>query len=415
MHRVVVLIIALLILPAAAARAESGAPYASLVGWYETEPGRRSLVTFGATGGLRIFDFDARRYEVLAPGDGEGFVWRRKDGERAVTFKRDSSGRAVALEWQSADGAKGSAKRDDGYGYLQEEVQFESGGVTLTGLLMLPRAKGPHAAAAFIHGSGDSDRDNVWAFTIANHLAMNGIAVLLPDKRGSGRSGGDWKKADFNVLAADAAAAVELLRKRPEVDRARVGLVGLSQGGWVAPLAASKDEKLAFVAAVSSASTTVGEQVAHELEQTFRKAGLGDAQIAQIMGILTLASEYMRTGEGWDRYIAARSQAPPPIQAAFMEDKSDWRWEWYRAVTDFDPIPLWSKLKAPSLVVYGSADERDNVPVAKSVERLKATKTEVKVYEGSGHAIEEPGTNRIRGDFLSFLSTWIRDATGAKS
>ncbi|MRR51877.1 MAG: hypothetical protein EG825_13360, partial [Rhodocyclaceae bacterium] len=108
------------------------------------------------------------------------------------------------------------------------EVSFRNGDLQLAGMLFLPETKGPHPAAVFIHGSGTSVRDNSWYLSVAEHLRKNGIAVLLPDKRGSEKSGGDWATASFADLAGDAAAAVDFVRKQPQFARSPVGIIGFS-------------------------------------------------------------------------------------------------------------------------------------------------------------------------------------------
>ena len=380
----------------------------ALVGWYELDSGRHALVTFGATGGLRLFDFETPSFDTLVPGE-DGYVWRRQGGSEArIEFERDGE-RVVGFGWSTDAGEEGFARRDDAHGYAQAEVRFESGAVELCGLLMLPRGPARSSGAVVIQGSGDSDRDNVWAFSIANHLALGGIAVLLPDKRGCGQSKGDWKAVGFEELAGDALAGLGVLAERAEVDARRIGLVGLSQGGWIAPLAARRDERVAFAVSVSGAAVTVGEQVLHELEQTVGEGG-GPEAVALARELMQMAFEFGRTGAGWEDYLASVEAAPPALAGAFPRARDDWRWAWYGRLVDFDPLPLWKELAIPSLVVYGAEDEHDNVPVAESMRRLDSLERaglECRVYPGSGHALDDPSGKWIRRDFLDELARWI--------
>jgi uncharacterized protein len=391
-----------------------------LAGWYELEPGRPVVVTFGASGGLRLFDFARPSFDVLAPA-ATGFTWRRQSpaAEGRLTFTRTED-KVAGFEWSFLDGTHGSARRDDELGWTQQEVRFPSGegsaAVELCGLLMLPRglerADVALPGAVFLQGSGDSDRDNVWAFSIAHHLAQHGIAVLLPDKRGCGQSRGDWKAVGFEELAADARAAFRVLAARPGVDPRRVGFVGLSQGGWIAPLAARGEARASYAVSVSSAAVTVREQVLHELEWNLRPTG-GEEAVAIALELMGMAFEFGRTGAGFEDYLAGVEAAPPALAGAFPTARDDWRWSWYARVLDFDPVPLWRELRIPTLVVYGAEDEHDNVPVAKSRERLGALGRAdllCRVYAGSGHALDDPQGNWIRRDFLDELVGWIRAA-----
>lgn len=384
----------------------------AIAGWYELESGRHALVTYGADGGMRLFDFDRPSFDVLVE-DGLGFQWQRQKnaGEARIEFVRDEERRVTGFEWSVA-GEKGRARRDESYGYAQAEVRFRSGEVELCALLMLPRSSEKHPGAVVIQGSGDSDRDNVWAFSIANHLALAGMAVLLPDKRGCGRSQGDWKAVGFEELATDALAGLEVLAARAEVDGERIGLVGLSQGGWIAPLAAWRDRRVAFAVSVSGAAVSVREQVQHELAQTVRKGG-GEAAVDIALELMDMAFAYGKTGQNWEDYLAGVEAAPPALAGAFPVARDDWRWAWYARVVDFDPLPLWKALAIPSLVVYGAEDEHDNVPVAESVARLRALERSnlaCRVFPGSGHALDDPAGNWIRRDFLDELARWIGTA-----
>ncbi len=393
-----------------------------LVGWYEFEPGRHALVTWGASGGLRLFDFDEPSFDVLEPHE-DRFRWQRQheNGAAEIDFQCDAAGKATGFIWSSSGGSKGTARRDVTYGYEQAEIRYKSGDTELCGLLMLPPGTRSRAGAVIIQGSGDSDRDNVWAFSIANHLALGGIAVLLPDKRGSGKSKGDWKAVGFDELAGDALAGLEVVGSRPEVDPARIGLVGLSQGGWIAPLAASRSTRVAYAVSISGAAVTVHEQVLHELVQTVRANGGSEETIGLARDLMQMALAYGESGEGWDDYLSGVEAAPSELAGVFPTARDDWRWSWYQQVLSFDPLPSWKAIQVPSLLVYGEDDEMDNVPVEESVGLLRKwidesgrNNVDVRVYPGSGHALGDPATGWVRRDFLDYLVKWIASSTTVK-
>jgi uncharacterized protein len=298
----------------------------------------------------------------------------------------------------------------------EEDVRFASDELELAGLLLVPESSGPHPAAMFIQGSGDSDRTNLWARGIAEALARRGVVVLLPDKRGTGASEGDWRKAGFRDYARDAIAGVGFLQSRVEVDRDFIGVVGLSQGGQIAPLAADLSDEIAFVIDVSGSATTSVDQVNHEMRNTFRQAGLPPDGVEMGMKLQSLAVQYVKTGawEPYARMLKTLSTTPlAPVAAEFPQTEDSWVWAWWRGIGDYDPIEHWTRLRQPALVAYGEDDESDNVPVAESVRRLegvnagRATGIEVVVFEGSGHALFAPGTNRLREDFIDLLVRWI--------
>ncbi|MDX1662121.1 MAG: alpha/beta fold hydrolase, partial [Gemmatimonadota bacterium] len=315
-----------------------------------------------------------------------------------------------------------------------EEIFFRApDGVELAGSIYVPDGDGPFPGAVIIHGSGESDRSNLWARTFAETLARSGIATLLPDKRGSGESDGEWLTATFGTLARDALAGVDRIAARPEVDAGSVGLVGLSQGGHVAPLAADLSDQVAWVVDVSGASVTMAEQMRHEMANTARKAGLPPDGVEAVLEIQRAAERYVETGE-WEPYAAtlAAAEGKPwaPVAEGFPQTPDSPVWTWARLNAAFDPIPHWKALDVPILVVYGEEDERDNVPVAESVRRLREGLEEVdhddytvRVVEGAGHAVWAPDAThedlRLHPELVDLMTTWIaersRDGSGATS
>ena len=376
---------------------QEGDPYRPYMGWYELEPAHHILVTWSAGGALRVLDIDAHAFDQLSPEPDGSFLWQRRKGgfTREVWFEKDTAVGVTRLRWHGKDGEEGSAPKVLDYGYAQEEVRLANGEIVLAGTLLTPRGRGPHPAVVIIHGSGTSDRDNLWYFAIADHLARNGIAVLLPDKRGSGQSGGDWRTSGFSDFAHDALAAVALLRTRERIETALIGLIGMSQGGsWIAPLAASRSSEVAFVISVGGAAVTPNKQLLHESKQTLKQDG----------------------------FPATMASAMAPAAAGIAKMR---RPTWWRKNGDFDPIPFWEKVRVPVLVIYGEDDEKDNVPVRESVARLnkmiqadRARDFTVTVFPNTGHGMFDEETKWIRKDFLDLLVDWSRsrakqDRTGA--
>ncbi|MGB5658907.1 MAG: prolyl oligopeptidase family serine peptidase, partial [Thermoanaerobaculia bacterium] len=194
---------------------------------------------------------------------------------------------------------------------------------------------------------------------------------------------GEWRLAGFEDFVADTEAGVEFVSHQPGIDPARVGLVGISQGGsWIAPLAAADRHDLAFVASLSGATVTPNQQLAHESTQTLVQ-------------------------QGFPKLVAMALQ---PIASAVPKQRRD---VWWEKNGDVDPIPYWERVEAPVLVLYGREDERDNVPVQASVDRLAPLQAQrgadftVEVFDGVGHGFREPGSRQIRPDVLELLGEWI--------
>lgn len=302
------------------------------------------------------------------------------------------------------------------------EVAFESGGTTLAASLFLPAGEGPFPGVVLIHGSGDSDRTNLWAAAFAEGLSRRGVAVLFPDKRGCGKSGGDWKTASFEILADDAAAAVRRFGAEKAVDAGAIGVLGVSQGGHVAPLAAAREARVSFVVSVSSSTVPISEQAADELDKAAERAGFAPNEKAELAELNRRVLAWVRTSAGWDDYRqaleAARrgSWAGKGIAEGYPDTPDHWVWEWARAVGEFDPLPSWRDLRVPGLLVYGARDTQ--IRVAKSVARLEPILTgsvsrsiDVVIYGDAGHPLYEPDRPELRRAMLDHLAAWIGDRT----
>src|SRR5262245_11956842 len=149
-------------------------------------------------------------------------------------------------------------------------ITFRSGDATLAGALFVPDDGRRHPAIVLFHGSGPEPRNTFMARWFAEH----GVAALTYDKRGVGASTGDFRAVSFTALAADGLAAVALLKARSDVDSARIGVWGLSQGGWLGPLAASRSADVAFVIAVSGPGVTPAEQMVFYYANQLRERGV---------------------------------------------------------------------------------------------------------------------------------------------
>jgi dipeptidyl aminopeptidase/acylaminoacyl peptidase len=208
---------------------------------------------------------------------------------------------------------------------------------------------------------------------VTEHLQKSGIAVLLPDKRGSEKSGGSWIGADFETLAGDTLAAIEYVRSQELFTHSGIGLVGMSQGGWIAPVAASRENNLAFVVSMSGASVTAYQQMVHE----------------EVHNISRFTWPFVA------RLLA-------PVTARRIQKMAH-----ISAYADFDPVPWWKKVDAPVFFAFGENDA--NVPVKTSVQVVEESLSVdvVKVYPGGGHAIRDPETNEVQEEFLADLVEFI--------
>ncbi len=275
--------------------------------------------------------------------------------------------------------------------YTQEEIRCQNGDVTLAGTLLLPKTKKRHPALVFLHGSGATKRD-VNRF-LADNFARKGIAALIFDKRGTGSSTGDWRRSDFNDLARDAAACVEVLKTRKDINSKQIGLIGASQSGWVAPLAASISPDVAFMINISGTFVPVAREGWWDAEFRLREKGFSESEIEKAIVLLKQDNEVTRTGKGLAELEAAveRAKSEPWFSLLDFEVPLPVNHPsrlWYRRVIDFDPLPVFQKLSVPSLWIYGGRDQ--TVPAMESAANLEKLKAQgkditIKIFPTANH------------------------------
>ncbi|MFB3132320.1 MAG: alpha/beta hydrolase family protein, partial [Rhodothermales bacterium] len=242
----------------------------------------------------------------------------------------------------------------------------------------LPKGEGLHPVAIFIHGSGNMGRKYKGFRVHAQRLARLGLAMLIYDKRGVGESTGDWRTATFSDLAEDALGAVELLKEHQQIDPSRIGLFGLSQGGWIDLLVASRAD-IAFIVMLSGAPMTPAEQGHYIVEARLRKKGYTEEEIAKALELDRQITEVYRTDSGWEEAQAAievaRNESWFEDARLGLQSRDSWNWQWYRDVPfDFDPIPILEALEIPIFAAHGEEDML--VPGRKSAEIMESIKQE---------------------------------------
>lgn len=279
----------------------------------------------------------------------------------------------------------------------REEVRFPSGPLTLAGEWFRPPGEGPVPAVVVVRGSGPSSRGNVWTESIAGVLVQAGVGVLIPDKRGSGDSDGDWRRASFGELAEDALSAVRYLSARPEVDARHVGLMGLSQGGQIVPIAGARSDSVAFLINVVGAAVPFMTNVRYEMLHTFQEEGLSGSTLQAAMTMVDTAIGHVQNRVSWEVYIDALRRTRGALgdeltDAYFISDPAHWRWEFFRRMSGFDPADWWRRVDQPTLVLLGGDDPNtDSAETARRIreaaERSGNEDVTVRVFDGLGHSL----------------------------
>jgi uncharacterized protein len=303
--------------------------------------------------------------------------------------------------------------------FKQEEVSFRNGDVTLSGTLLLPLTKGTHSAVVFLHGAGSEGRYG--ARFLAEHFTRYGIAALIYDKRGVGKSTGDWKRSDFSDLAGDAIAGIQFLQQRTEINPKQIGLYGHSQGGMIAPLIASRSKDVAFIISGAGSAVPVYESEINSVTNQVRAKGISGNELAEATEFINLWVNVMRTGQGWEQFDAAteRARGAKWFPMLHMPPKDHWMWAFHKRIYDYNAADYWAQVRVPVLVIYG---ERDlYVPVTQSISNIDRALSKAKnrdytilVLPRASHSfIIEPEAGQpfewwhMASGFPDLLTAWI--------
>ena len=371
---------------AVAARTLTAAEGTTLVLFQPGQGPFTALVGASAPERIRTVDrvINARRtqltFQVASQPPTETEIWADENG-RLLRLRIPSQG----LEVSRADMSAVSTRRLTMTRPNDEDVRIHANGFSLAGTLSRPAGKtGLLPAVILVAGSGPTDRDEtVFGIPIfgqiANALADAGFMVLRYDKRGVGQSGGRPESATFLDYADDLRAAIRLLNDRKDVDERRIALLGHSEGGAVAMLAASKEKRLGALVLVATIGTTGADlnmyQVTHALERSKRSPTEQQSTIELQRQI----QQAVITGKGWEAISisdAVRRQADTP---------------WFQSYLTYDPAKAMKDLDQPILIVQGLLDTQ--VP-PENADRLESL---AKQRKGAGPVavVKVPGVNHL--------------------
>ena len=313
-------------------------------------------------------------------------TWTQGQPSPLKLTRLDAKAQAAQAKKRPQEEAIASSPRN----YTSTEVSFqnEKAKISLAGTLTLPQGKGPFPAVVLVHGSGPNDRDETIFdhkifLVLADHLSKQGIAVLRYDKRGIAASKGDYKSATSFDFADDAQAAVNYLRTRPEIKQDKVGMIGHSEGGMVAPIVAAKDPKLAFI--VLMAGSGVRSDVLM-LEQR-RLVGLanGESQADSEKALKVNREAYAIINSGADdKTISERLKAhvdqaekngdlAKSVVAGYLSILES---PWFRAFIKYDPAPALAKVTQATLALNGDLDLQ--IPAKMNLDGIRASMKENK-------------------------------------
>ena len=254
--------------------------------------------------------------------------------------------------------------------------QRASAYVALTGTLSLPPGKGPFPAVLFITGSGPEDRDEqVFGhkpfLVVSDALVRAGIATLRFDDRGTGTSGGTTKSMTISDNASDARAELELLARHPQVDRRRLGIIGHSEGGLIAPMIAADSKLPRFLVLLAGLGVPGREILDTQSQAMLRASGatpqaLEQARLVNEKVFAAVASE--PDAAKLEAKVKAALAADPDVLEAALSQLGMVT-PWLREFLTIDPKHYLVKVKVPVLALNGERDLQVDVSNLQAIER----------------------------------------------
>lgn len=330
------------------------------------------------------------------------------------------------------------------YPYLSEDVSFLNAkeNILLAGTLTLPKKEGKFPAVILISGSGQQNRDSEILghkpfLLISDYLTRNGIAVLRYDDRGVGQSKGNPTLSTSADFANDAAAAVDYLRSRKEINTKNIGIIGHSEGGMIAPMLAANDKNIAFLVLLAGTGVTGDLVLLDQNYQLGKQAGMTEAELEEakvtnqtLYNIIKADTNLSQTKENLTAFLQSAIDKSPEserpskeeVATTIKNEVNSMTIPWFRYFITYDPAQNLKKVKCPVLILNGEKDIQVNATLnTKAIEKaLKETgnkKVTTEIFPGLNHLFQHCDTCTVSEyseleetfapEVLKTMSDWI--------
>lgn len=387
-------------------------------------------------------------WKMTVSDDGKTATGVLKQGaELRATMRRLAAGEVPVKEYLRPQNPKPPFPYDT----IEVEFENEAAGAKLAGTLSVPKGDGPFPCVVMVSGSGPQDRDEALMghrpfLVIADHLTRHGIAVLRYDDRGVAKSTGNFEKATSDDFAEDVLAAIAFLGMRKEIDDLKIGIVGHSEGGLIAPICAAGSEDVAFVVLLAGTGMTGADLMPIQGKLIGLASGMAPDEAerqarasAAIFDLMVAGKSDAEVKEAIRVAVQMEVDADPDtkdLPEAERKKKADEITEqqagallspWFRRFLVMDPRGNLKRVKCPVLALNGEKDLQ--VPPKENLSGIeKALKEggnkDVTIVElpGLNHLFQKCTTGapseyaEIEETFspaaLEAMTSWIRKRTG---
>ena len=305
------------------------------------------------------------------------------------------------------------------YSYYSEEVTFQNAkaNVSLAGTLTLPKKEGNFPVVILISGSGPQNRDEELLghkpfLVISDYLTKNGIAVLRYDDRGVAKSTGNFKAATSADFATDVESAIAYLKTRKEINKNKIGLVGHSEGGLIAPMVASKSKDVAFIVLLAGPGIQGNKILLLQKELIEKERGVSESEInkgletnAKLFDLIIKATDDQKLKTDLTNYLSELAVNDPTAEIPNGMTKDEFialqvnqiATPWMQYFIKYDPAPALEKVKCPVLAVNGAKDlqvpPNENIAaIANALKKGGNKKVTTKVFPNLNHLFQESDT-----------------------
>lgn len=333
------------------------------------------------------------------------------------------------------------------FSYLIKKVEFSNAkaNVKLSGTLTLPDTISPHPIVILISGSGPQNRDEELLghkpfLVLADHLTQKGFAVLRYDDRGVGESTGNFNTATSADFASDVLAAIEFVKTLKGINTKKIGLIGHSEGGMIAPMVAVQSKDVAFIVLLAAPGVPIKELMLSQIEKSARAEGVDERLIKINLSVMKKMSDLIISNPKMSNkklnnllereltqiFDTLPDSIKPPtkegIKQQIRAQSLQFSGNWYRYFIAYDPKPTLQKVKCPVLAINGSLDVQ--VEAEQNLEGIKKSlnsgnNKQFTIYElkGLNHLFQEGVTGAVSEyskleqtmsvQMLNVVTTWL--------
>jgi len=325
--------------------------------------------------------------------------------------------------------------------WVDKEVTFKNGDLTLAGTLSLPDSSGTYPGLVLVSGSGGQDRsENVGGFKVFDKLAAallkNGIAVIRYDDRGTGESEGeDVMNYTTPELAKDAEAAFKKMISNPHIDKDKTGIIGHSEGAIIAGEVAGDNPEVDYILLMAGSAVRGDKLLLAQSESIMKTQGMDENYVKNIIELnKKIYSRLMKENVDWDKLRNELWQGfaglkkkeeltamdSTTIKKQVNAQMTTMKKPWFRHFVKLNPIRIYKEVDVPAMAMFGGKDSQ--VPPrqnARAIEEMGKDNFDIKLFPEANHLFQKAETGspmeygtlekEFVNGFTDFIVEWIKE------